>query len=54
MRLTVEDVYKISGIGTVPIGTLQQGIFRQGTDIIFMPSGIKTLVKSIEMGDGSG
>mmetsp|Transcript_29367 Transcript_29367/g.29096 ORF Transcript_29367/g.29096 Transcript_29367/m.29096 type:complete len:452 (-) Transcript_29367:32-1387(-) len=49
LRLPVQDVYKISGIGTVPVGRVETGILRPGTVVVFAPSGISTEVKSVEM-----
>ncbi|CAG9321968.1 unnamed protein product [Blepharisma stoltei] len=48
LRLPVQDVYKISGIGTVPVGRVETGVLTPGTFITFAPSGIQTEVKSIE------
>jgi elongation factor 1-alpha len=49
LRLPIEDVYSISGFGTVPVGRVETGILKPNDQIIIMPSGIKTEVKSIEM-----
>jgi elongation factor 1-alpha len=49
LRLPVQDVYKISGIGTVPVGRVESGIMKPGQNIIFAPANIVTDVKSIEM-----
>lgn len=49
LRLPVQDVYKISGIGTVPVGRVESGIMKPGQNIVFAPSGVQTDVKSIEM-----
>jgi elongation factor 1-alpha len=49
LRLPIQDVYSISGFGTVPVGRVETGIMKPGDQIIIMPSGIKTEVKSIEM-----
>jgi elongation factor 1-alpha len=49
LRLPVQDVYKIAGIGTVPVGRIESGIMRPGQNIILAPVGIVTDVKSIEM-----
>jgi len=49
LRLPVQDVYKIQGIGTVPVGRVESGIMKPGATIVFAPSGISTEVKSIEM-----
>jgi elongation factor 1-alpha len=48
-RLPLQDVYKIQGIGTVPVGRVETGIFKPGMLVIFAPGGIITECKSIEM-----
>lgn len=49
LRLPIQDVFSISGFGTVPVGRVETGVMKIGDPIIIMPSGIKTEVKSIEM-----
>jgi len=49
LRLPVQDVYSITGIGTVPVGRVETGIMKNGAMVIFEPSGVKGEVKSIEM-----
>ena len=49
LRLPLQDVYKISGVGTVPVGRVETGTLKPGMTVKFSPSGIKTEVKSIEM-----
>jgi len=49
LRLPIQDVYSISGFGTVPVGRVETGVMKPGDLIIIMPEGIKTDVKSIEM-----
>ena len=49
MRLPLQDVYKIGGIGTVPVGRVETGILKPGMNVTFAPSGISTDVKSVEM-----
>jgi elongation factor 1-alpha len=49
LRLPVQDVFSISGFGTVPVGRVETGVLKVGDPIIIMPSGVKTDVKSIEM-----
>ncbi len=49
LRLPVQDVYSISGFGTVPVGKVETGVMKPGDQIVIMPSGVKTEVKSIEM-----
>lgn len=49
LRLPLQDVYKIGGIGTVPVGRVETGILKPGDVVTFAPANITTEVKSIEM-----
>ncbi|MDE1873867.1 MAG: translation elongation factor EF-1 subunit alpha [Candidatus Micrarchaeota archaeon] len=49
LRLPIQDVYSISGFGTVPVGRVETGVMKPGDQIVIMPAGVKTDVKSIEM-----
>ena len=49
LRLPLQDVYKIGGIGTVPVGRVETGVMRPGDVVTFAPAAITTEVKSIEM-----
>lgn len=49
LRLPIQDVYSISGHGTVPVGRVETGVMKPGDQISIMPGGIKTDVKAIEM-----
>ena len=49
LRLPIQDVFTITGHGTVPVGRVETGVMRPGDLIVFMPSGAKGEVKSIEM-----
>jgi len=49
LRLPLQDVYKIGGIGTVPVGRVETGILKPAVIVTFAPSGISTEVKSVEM-----
>jgi elongation factor 1-alpha len=49
LRLPLQDVYKIGGIGTVPVGRVETGIMKPGDVVTFAPCAITTEVKSIEM-----
>ncbi len=49
LRLPIQDVYTITGIGTVPVGRVETGILKLNDNLVFMPSGAKGDVKSIEM-----
>ena len=48
LRLPVQDVYTITGIGTVPVGRVETGILKPNMSVMFEPSHIKGEVKSIE------
>ena len=48
-QLADQDVYTITGIGTVPVGRVETGTLSMGMKIIFMPSNKVGEVKSIEM-----
>ncbi len=49
LRLPLQDVYKIGGIGTVPVGRVETGVLKPGMTVTFAPSGLSSEVKSIEM-----
>jgi elongation factor 1-alpha len=48
-RLALSDVYKISGIGTVPVGRVETGILKPGMVVNFAPTNLTSEVRSIEM-----
>ena len=53
LRLPLQDVYNITGIGVVPVGKIETGIMKIGDKVVAVPGrsgkGIKGEVKSIEM-----
>ena len=49
LRIPLQDVYKIGGIGTVPVGRVETGILKPGAIVTFAPVGLTTEVKSVEM-----
>jgi len=49
LRLPLQDVYKIGGIGTVPVGRVETGIIKPGMVVTFAPVQLQTEVKSVEM-----
>jgi len=49
LRLPLQDVYKIGGIGTVPVGRVETGIIKAGMVVTFAPVSLSTEVKSVEM-----
>jgi len=49
LRLPLQDVYKIGGIGTVPVGRVETGTLKAGMVVTFGPMNTTTEVKSVEM-----
>uniref|UniRef100_A0A8C2Z5W2 Tr-type G domain-containing protein n=1 Tax=Cyclopterus lumpus TaxID=8103 RepID=A0A8C2Z5W2_CYCLU len=49
LRLPLQDVYKIGGIGTVPVGRVETGIIKPTMVVTFAPCNLTTEVKSVEM-----
>jgi elongation factor 1-alpha len=49
LRLPLQDVYKIGGIGTVPVGRVETGVIKPGMVVTFAPVNLTTEVKSVEM-----
>jgi elongation factor 1-alpha len=49
LRLPIQDVYTISGIGTVPVGRIETGTMSPGDNVSFQPSDVGGEVKTIEM-----
>ncbi|VVB83886.1 Elongation factor 1-alpha [uncultured archaeon] len=53
MRMPVQDVYEITGIGTVPVGKIETGIMKVGQKVVVLPGrtgkGIPGEIKTIEM-----
>ncbi len=48
LRVPIQDVYTITGVGTVPVGRVETGIMRPNDKVIVMPSGALGEIKSIE------
>jgi len=48
LRLPIQDIYTITGIGSVPVGRVETGVLKEGDTLVFMPSNVQGLVKSIE------
>ncbi|HKM79155.1 MAG TPA: translation elongation factor EF-1 subunit alpha [Candidatus Bathyarchaeia archaeon] len=48
LRIPVQDVYSITGIGTVPVGRVETGVMKVGDSIVFMPANVKGECKDIE------
>ncbi|MCX6710723.1 MAG: translation elongation factor EF-1 subunit alpha [Candidatus Woesearchaeota archaeon] len=53
LRLPIQDVYNITGIGVVPVGKVETGVIKVGDKVIIVPAregkGVTGEVKSIEM-----
>jgi len=49
LRIPLQDVYKIGGIGTVPVGRVETGVLKPNAVVTFAPAAVTTEVKSIEM-----
>jgi elongation factor 1-alpha len=49
LRIPVQEVYSITGVGTVPVGRVETGKLRVGDTVVFMPAGVSGEVRSIEM-----
>jgi len=48
LRIPIQDVYGIKGVGTVPVGRVETGVLKVGDKVVFMPSKKIGEVKSIE------
>jgi elongation factor 1-alpha len=49
LRVPIQDVFSITGVGTVPIGRVETGVMKIGDSVVFEPAGARGEVKSIEM-----
>ncbi|RLE51477.1 MAG: translation elongation factor EF-1 subunit alpha [Candidatus Methanomethylicota archaeon] len=49
LRIPIQDVYTITGVGTVPVGRVETGVLKVGDKVVFMPPNKVGEVKSIEM-----
>ncbi len=49
LRLPIQDVYNITGVGMVPVGRIETGILKSNAKVVVMPSNVIGEVKSIEM-----
>ena len=47
LRIPIQDVYKISGIGTVPVGRVETGVWLPGMVVWIAPTGLVTEIKSV-------
>ena len=48
LRVPLQDVYKITGVGTVPVGRVETGILKCGTMLSFAPGGVTAECKTVE------
>ncbi|HEX2487175.1 MAG TPA: translation elongation factor EF-1 subunit alpha, partial [Nitrososphaeraceae archaeon] len=48
LRIPIQDVYSITGVGTVPVGRVETGVVKANDKVIVMPAGVSGEVKSIE------
>jgi len=49
LRLPVQDVYSITGVGLVPVGRVETGVLKPNTKVVCEPSGTVGEIKSLEM-----
>lgn len=49
LRIPLQEVFTITGQGTVPVGRVEAGILKPNSKVIVMPEGVIGEVKSIEM-----
>jgi elongation factor 1-alpha len=49
LRLPVQDVYSITGVGLVPVGRVETGVLKAGDKVVIEPTGTAAEVKSMEM-----
>ena len=49
LRLPIQDVYTITGVGTVPVGRVESGILKVGQKVSIMPANVIGEIKTIEM-----
>jgi elongation factor 1-alpha len=53
LRMPIQDVYSITGVGTVPVGKIETGKIRPGDKVIILPAktgkGVAGEVKTVEM-----
>ena len=53
LRMPIQDVYEITGIGTVPVGKIETGVMKPGLKVKILPGrtgdGVNGEIKTIEM-----
>ena len=48
LRIPLQDVYNIKGVGAIPVGRIETGVLKPGDKVVVMPSGKTGEVKSLE------
>lgn len=48
LRIPIQEVYSIPGVGVVPVGRVESGVLKVGDKVVFMPAGKVGEVRSIE------
>ena len=48
LRVPIQDVYTITGVGTVPVGRVETGVMKVGDPVVFMPGGATGEIRTIE------
>ncbi|MGC9057766.1 MAG: translation elongation factor EF-1 subunit alpha [Candidatus Micrarchaeia archaeon] len=49
LRMPIQDVFSITGHGTVPVGRIEAGILKPNQKVVVMPAGVTGEIKRIEM-----
>ncbi|XP_038575053.1 elongation factor 1-alpha-like [Micropterus salmoides] len=49
LRVPLQDVYKIGGVGMVPVGRVEMGVLKPGMEVTFAPQNLSSEVKSVQM-----
>ncbi|PIU14009.1 MAG: translation elongation factor EF-1 subunit alpha, partial [Hadesarchaea archaeon CG08_land_8_20_14_0_20_51_8] len=49
LRIPIQDVFTITGVGTVPVGRVETGVLKPGQKVVFMPANVAGEIKTIEM-----
>ena len=49
LRMPLQDVYKITGIGTVPVGRVETGVLKPNSSVFFAPANVTADCKTVEM-----
>jgi elongation factor 1-alpha len=48
LRIPLQDVYNIKGVGAIPVGRVETGSVRPGDKVVVMPSGKQGEIKTLE------